>query len=385
MKIQSSWIFLEHPNKKERESLTTEGNTHLDIGHSLYSFISNTFPEVERVVDPSDIFSSQLAGTLYNCNAMFDIHGVGSMQYLDVFVEGETEELVIGCLEKIQTSLLQSGIKHYYVDINSYDAVSEYYCNLIVGDFNSFERNLRKLLFNTYVLYFRENYYQVTMDENLQEKVRELINIANKAEIPRIRIDYSVDKEQAKAILYLKYFFYSLELKEAINFMFADNRLSEAESDEPDDMNIQVDLAKMSDCQISEAVANMSSKSDWDKFFASKIHIENVKGKIERIRKYRNTVAHFKHFSKTDYFECLSLLREFNTAFHKAIEETKTVDFANRNQAIVKDALEPLLRKWRSIEEPIRSIMEKHLGNAIRDGFDRYKKSLELSDDKDNQ
>ncbi len=384
MKNQSSWIFLEHPNKDVMKTSIEEENAQMDIGHSVYSFISSTFPSVDRVIDPTDIFASQLAGKIDNCNARFDIHGVGRVQYLDVSVEGETEDLVIACLERIQSSLLQSGIKQYYVDINSYDAVSEHYCNMIVGYLNSFERNLRKLLFNTYVLYFRENYYQATMDENLQKKIKGLINISSRDEIPRICEDYKVEKTQAKAILYLKYFFYSLELGDAIEFIFSDKQPAE-EEDTLEDTNIQVDLSKLPDSKLSEVVASMSSKSDWDLFFSSKIHIENAKEKIEQIRKHRNSVAHFKYFSKSDYSQCLSLLSELNEAILEAIEETKKVDFANRNQAIIKEILDPILKKWNSIDKNIRSYFEKAFYNAFRDTIDKLKNPPESTDDKDNQ
>ena len=373
MKIRSSWIFMEHLNKNEKKDETPEETLQLDLERSVYSFIQSSFPSVERVPAPISIFSSRLVGNISNCSVEFNIRGVGSVQYLDVSVEGETEELVIDCLEQTQNTLLQSGIKKCYVDINSYDAVSEHYCNKIVGNLNSFERNLRELLFNTYVLYFGENYYQATMDETLQDKIKGLINSSNPKEIPRIRKEYEVDKKQAKAILYLQHFFYSFELGDALTFLFSDNLQTADEPKQNEESNIQADLSKLTDRELNEVITSMSSKSDWDKFFSSKIHIDNVKEKITRIRQYRNSVAHFKHFSKTDYFECQSLLQELNTSILEAIEETKTVDFANRNKAIIKEALEPLLEKWMLYKKSIDSIFEKSFYKAFRDTISRLK------------
>ncbi len=367
MKIQSSWIFFEHPNKKKEKASPAKESIQLGIGFNVYSFITKSFPTLERVAVPKVIFSSQLVGTLYNCNVEFDIHEVGGVQYLDVSVDGESDDSQIECLEKIQNAFLQSGIKEYYIDINSYDAVSEHYCNKIVCDLNSFERNLRKLLFNTYVLYFEDNYYQATMDEKLQDKIKGLIRSStSKEEINRIRQEYKVSGKQVDAILRLKYFFYSLELADALDFLFASNWTLKDEADKEAFLNKHKDLSMLTDEELRQSFERFSPQSDWERFYAKKIHIDNVKESLETIRKYRNSVAHFKFFSKADYTDCLTLLQELNTAVLEAIEETKTVDFANRNKAILKETLEPILEKWLVFKERLRSQYEESLSTAFK-------------------
>lgn len=54
--------------------------------------------------------------------------------------------------------LLASGVRDEYVDIISYDAISEFYCNKILPKLNTLERNLRKLLFNIYIVNFGKEF-----------------------------------------------------------------------------------------------------------------------------------------------------------------------------------------------------------------------------------
>ena len=385
MKIQSSWIFLEHPSKQKHDTITDD-NTQLDLEHSLYSFIEKAFPFADRVENPSGVFSSQLTGTFNNCNIELDLRGVGHTQYLDISVEGETEHDIIDCLEQLQDSLFLSGIRKYYVDINAYDAVSEHYCNMIVGYLNSFERNLRKLLFNTYVLYFRENYYTATMVDVLQSKIKQRIgSTVTKEEEDRIRQDYGVTGKTAAAIIRLKYFFESLEYFELEEFLFEDHCTASDRSEKEEFLRTHADLSKLTDKELRAAFDRFSPKSDWNRFFEKKVHVENMKNSLGTIREYRNSVAHFKHFSKDDYVDCLKHVQELNTAVLEAIEETKSVDFANKNRDIIKQTLEPYLEKWMSMDKSIRSYFEKTLHNAFRDTIDKLKNPPESTDDKDNQ
>ncbi len=386
MKIQSSWIFLEHPSKKKKKDKETEDNIQLDLEHSLYSFIEKAFPYAKRLDAPAGIFSSQLDGVFNNCKVEFDIHGVGHTQYLDISVDGKTENIVIECLETIQNTLFQSDIKKCYVDINSYDAVSEYYCNMMVVHLNSFERNLRKLLFNTYVLYFGENYYAATMTGALQAKIKQRIgSTITKEEEDRIRQDYDVKGKTAEAIIRLKYFFESLEYLELEEFLLADHCTSSDVSERVEFLRAHADLTKLTDKELRDAFERFSPKSDWERFFSDKVHIENIKGSLETIREYRNSVAHFKHFSKEDYSDCFKLVQEINTAVLEAIEETKSVDFANKNREIIKEALEPFLEKWMSFDKQIRSYFGRTFRNAVRDAINRLENPPDSSDDKEDQ
>ena len=74
--------------------------------------------------------------------ADFTLNDVVHVWYLDVVVEGPTKASV-RYLGIVQDKILASGITNKYIEIISYDAVSEYYCNKIFPKIKRVERNLR--------------------------------------------------------------------------------------------------------------------------------------------------------------------------------------------------------------------------------------------------
>ena len=90
----------------------------------------------------------------------------------------------------------------------------------MVVKLNKLERNLRKLLFNIYILNFGENYYQATMSSDLQNKIKKLINSATtKEQKDRIKSAYNVNSKEAESIARLQQFFYSFELADMQSFL----------------------------------------------------------------------------------------------------------------------------------------------------------------------
>ena len=51
----------------------------------------------------------------------------------------------------------------------------EYYCNKLYPKLNGLERNLRKLLFNTYIVNFGKSYYERTINKSIQGKAKQVI------------------------------------------------------------------------------------------------------------------------------------------------------------------------------------------------------------------
>ena len=159
MKLQNSYIFLENPYKKEEPQTKVEDNTIvLNIGNSLYSYVKKKFPTIIQSDEYDLIYKKKYFMDLeYEdicCKVEFIITEVVGTEFLDVIVESKRKATIIKGLEYIQSELFNSGIGEDYVDIITYDAVSEYYCNKMYPKLNTLERNLRKLLFNIYIVNF---------------------------------------------------------------------------------------------------------------------------------------------------------------------------------------------------------------------------------------
>lgn len=365
MKKQSSYIFLQHPSKKKKIE-KEDGTIVIEIGTNVYSFILRTFPSVKSIGDRTDIFIKQCKGDISACSVVFTIHEVTSIEYLDISVEGKTVAQIIGCLEQIQRELFDSGIRNYYVEIVSYDAISEYYCNKMVVKLNALERSLRKLLFNIYILNFGENYYQSTMSSDLQNKIKALINSATtKEQKEKIKTAYNVTGKEAESIARLQQFFYSFELADMQSFLFKPNWTSIDEKAKEVFLSNHSNLSELSDVELRAAFSQFTPKSDWDRFFSAKIPIDNITDLIDSIRKYRNSVAHFKYFDSDDYKCCSKLVGQLNKAIKEAIIITEDVDFAEKNTEMIREALSGFVERMNKIMEPIVSEIQKNFEKTI--------------------
>ena len=360
MKKQSSYIFLEHPYKKEEKKTNEDSNVIvLDIGTSVYSFIEKSFSTVKSIKDDTNLFISKFQGTINDCDVTFLIHEVARNVYLDIVVEGKNQKAVIECLESVQNNLLNSGIRDYYVDIISYDAISEYYCNKIVSKLNSFERNIRKLMYNIYTLNFGKDYYQATMSSELQEKIKGVISTSlTKEEKSQIKTDYHVNGNQAEAILRLQQFFSSFELADMQSFLFEPTWTSYDKESREEFLNKNPDLSELTNEELREAFEQLTPKSDWDRFFSSKIAVANIDQLIDSIRRYRNSVAHFKRFSREDYNNCNKIIKELNKSVIEAIKITEEKDFVDKNIEIISDIFSGAVERIRKIVEPIKKVVE---------------------------
>ena len=63
--------------------------------------------------------------------------------YVNIVVVGKTRVQIIEVLEYVHSTLFAAGIEEDYISIVSYDAISEYYCNILYPKLNRLERNLR--------------------------------------------------------------------------------------------------------------------------------------------------------------------------------------------------------------------------------------------------
>lgn len=382
MKLQNSYIFLGNPYKKEVPQTKVEGNTIvLNIGKNLYSYIKDKFPGIVRN-DESDIiyknkYSMDLEYEDICCKVEYIITEVVGTEFLDVIVEGKSKATIIKGLEYIQSELFDSGIGEDYVDIITYDAVSEYYCNKMYPKLNALERNLRKLLFNIYIVNFGRDYYKMTIDEAIQKKIKGVVGVdSSKEQKDKIKTNYHTsNKKEIEEIERLQRFFYSLEYTDVQKLLFTSSWTSVDETTKTKFLEEQLDLSKLSDEELRKAFSQFTPKSDWERFFSSKIEIQNIEELIDAIRTYRNVVAHFKFFYKNEYDECNKKVSQLNKAILKAIQITEEKDFAEKNSEALKQALKGMVESFdkfkKSFEEMVLNVAKKAILPAFT-GISKY-------------
>ena len=363
---QNSYIFIKNPYKDNSPVENNEGTLVLEIGKNVYGFISQVFP-VKLSDERTDLFKINCSGIIMNCDVHFVIHEVADLEYLNVSVEGKTISQTIKCLEQIQLDLLESGIRKYYIEIVSYDAISEYYCNKMVVKLNELERNLRKLMFNIYVLNFGKDYCSATIQGDLQDRIKQQIGSSIKNEkLNEIKSLYGVNKDQAKTIARLQQFFYSFTLSDIQELLFEPRWTSFDEEARDSFLANNKDLSALSDSELRNAFDKFTPHSDWDRFFSSKITIDNIRQMIDTIRGYRNSVAHFKHFDKDDYRCCNNLVKKLNKAVIEAIETTEDVDFVKKNAAVIKDLASSFVERFNEITKSFVSAFASQTSPALK-------------------
>lgn len=390
MELQNSYIFLKNLYARDENSnnRSEDGTVVLTVGKNLYSYIKASFPTVSKVDGHGNFYKRKYATVLQfgkvTCQVEFIITEVVDTKYLDVVVKGNTKAQIVKCMEHIQYTLLTSGVRERYIDIVSYDAVSEYYCNKIYPKLNILERNLRKLLFNIYIVNFGRDYYKATVGEELQGKIKGVINTdSSKGEKDQIKAEYKTStKKEAEEIERLQRFFYSFEYNDIQKLLFTPSWTSADEAEKSKFLDEHADLSELSDEELREAFSKYVPRSDWERFFSNKIIISDIRELIEQIRLYRNSVAHFKFFYKAEYDECNKLVNRLNSAIVKAIKITEDKDFAEKNAETLSETLKGVLEGFAAFTKSFAEIAQKAqevVSTVIAPAFTAISKAVQES------
>jgi len=353
MQLQNSYIFLPNPYKEKLHSMEKQdGVIYFEIGHSFIGFLKKAFPNMSKLTECDNYFKSEYAYSINIGSIVFDvkfiINVVVETYYLDVVVTGKSKAQIVTCLEYIQSAIDNSDVEKDYIQIISYDAVSEYYCNKIYPKLNELERNLRKLLFNIYVVNFGREYYQATVSTELQNKIKKVIQAKGNS--------------KSKEIVRLKNFFYSLEFIDIQELLFVPHWTNIDEQAKIDFLNKHRDLSSLSNEELRKAFIDIAPKNDWDRFFVGKIGTIDVQTLIAEIRKSRNNIAHCKFFYREEYSVCSEAMGKLNRAIKYAITITEEQDFVDKNSESIRKAfssgMERFQKAYESINKAILSTSE---------------------------
>ena len=230
-------------------------------------------------------------------------------------------------LETAQTTLISSGIKKDYIDIISYDAISEYYCNKSYSHLNAIERKLRELLFNIYVVNFEKEYYQVTISEEIQDRAKSVMQTGKETER-------------------LQMFFYSLEFNDIQSILFTSHWTPFEKGILDEFLKSNDDLSKLSDQELRSTFLQLQPHNDWERLFSDKMNKIDVENLVEDIRKLRNNIAHCKFYSKKNYHAFITATNNLSNILEKAIEETERKDYVIKNTESFRRALSSFSKRF---------------------------------------
>ena len=357
MTSQSNFIFINNFEKKVSDyQPNTQDPIQTASGWSIHHCIKNAFEGItsksikDRLFEYEYFFSIKINGKPVKLSIVSK--EVVDSCYLSIIAEGETKVQTIAALEYAQEALITSELEKEYIAIPSYDAVSEYYCNLLYPLLNKVERKLRQLLLNIYTLNFGKDFYQKTITAEIQDKAKRVIRARG--------------SQQKKELQNLKEFFYSLEFGDIQQILF-DTRWTEYDSERIQSfLKTNDDLSKLSDAELREQIKNFAPRSDWDRFFDPKFINVNVQGDLEIIRGYRNSIAHCKFLGKEQYTECKKIINHLCKALDSAIQITEETDFHEKNKEYFKEALSGSIERISAITEGLtKSLSEMVKGYSL--------------------
>lgn len=330
MQIQSSYIFLPNPYNKRPSQWEDEKRVlHIETGRSVYAYVKKAFPNMTSREIKDGYSEYEYSFPVYFEEKSVDISiiskNVVESYYVNVIARGTTKAQLIKALGYVHSALFATEIDDDFISIVSYDAVSEHYCNKLYPKLNKLERNLRKLMFNIYVLNFGKEYFQATTTKEMQDKAKRIIQAKG-----------NVEKRE---IQYIKQFFYSLEYADIQQLLFVPRWTRINEEHTKSLLEAHEDLSKLSDEELRVAINDISPKSDWERFFNEKFQGVNVEGGIEAVRGVRNSVAHCKFLEKDQYNSCNKIINALNKALNRAIAITEKEDFDEKNAEYLRKAM----------------------------------------------
>lgn len=317
MKKSSSYIFFDNPYHEEKIVKTEENVIVIDN-----DCIRGRLIDALQLKDDAiglNFFKYSYNTKIYSCDVNIKVHEVTSATYIEVEVSAKTQSKIVDCLESFQDILQEINKDEKYIVITSYDFVSEYYCNKMYPKLNELERNLRKLLFNTYTLNYGLMYYEPTISNELLRKGKHVI----KSDKNKKSNVYDITKE----------LFYSFDYGQIHQLLFTPQWTEMDEKRKNNFLENNSNLSELSDDELRRSFSEFVPKSDWERLFSDKVSEDmDVDLLLKNIRSDRNRIAHCKFFSKDDYNNCIKNVKKLNAEIFRAIQITETHDFSVKNR-----------------------------------------------------
>lgn len=337
MKVNSSYIFLPRQDKNNNNEKDKGDKRVVRIKvNNITSFLHKAFPDLQASQKENKLFEAQYELGINDKgnvgNALLVLHRAGEATYLKIQVENRTSKKAIELLEEMQNKLFLTDIRKDYLDIISFDGISEYYCNKLYPELGKLERLLRSLLLKVYTLNYKQEYYE-KFDTEIKSKAKGNIRVGKNTPLSKgeMRMEYEVCGEKLNQLAYAQHFFESLDFSTLELLLFTERTRDEDLEKLDEFLSENDDLSEVSDSVLRDKFNAMRPQSDWDRLFCEKVEIEDMKESLDEIREFRNRVAHCRPVCKADYDHANALCKTINKALKKAIKLTEDEDFREKN------------------------------------------------------
>lgn len=326
MEIQNSYILI--LNKVSQDSGEKKQK---DFVHALKKGLEQVSKSI-LVIECHpyyQILQLSFEGEVSAMKCSITIHGLKDCFYTDVSIIGDSQDKVIEVMESIHKALGNESLSNTYALIITYDAISEYYCNLIFPSLNKLERDLRHLFFNVFIVKYGRDYHTKGLSEEIQNKAKKNLRV----------------KSSNKDFELMTQCFYSLDLGDIEHVLFEPS-WTEAEEAEKDALlhMLNDDMSSISQDDLKDQISHLGPKTTWQRLFAEKIDrdMDSMQKLLDEIRKFRNCVAHSKIISKEEYMKCKNTIEAVDEDILSALKITYERDFATKYDTQMKASMEAL-------------------------------------------
>lgn len=128
--------------------------------------------------------------------------------------------------------------------------------------------------------------------------------------------------------------------------------------------------------KLMETLALYEYKSNWDRYFAKKIAVQNLSEKWNSLYYYRNKVAHTKRLNKKEYLEATSLIKELTAAFNECLAHVEELHFTEAESVAAKEIAAKTVVAYRDIYS---NFIQKVIENMpSEDQLDQMNKILQV-------
>lgn len=369
MKVNSSYIFLPRQggnNNKDKKDKDDKRAIRIKA-NNITSFLHKAFPDLQTTQKENKLFETQYELEINNKgnvgNALFILHRAGEATYLKIQVENRTNKKAIELLEEIQNKLFLTDIRKDYLDIISFDGVSEHYCNKLYSELGKLERLLRSLLLKVYTLNYKQEYYE-KFNTEIINKAKGNIRVGKNTPLSKgeMRTEYEVGGKKLDQLAYAQHFFESLDFNTLETLLFTKRTRDEDLEKLDEFLSNNDDLSEVSDSVLRNKYNAMRPQSDWERLFREKVGIEDMKESLDEIREIRNRVAHCRPVCKADYDRAKALCKTINKALEKAITLTEDEDFRKKNLEELRDVSGNIAAAMTQLSEHIQGMV----GNVMK-------------------
>ena len=352
----NSYIFLKkddiikNNNKKNSElSITINGSFDLMLKKYFSDVKLNSKATLRGFLITGE-FSLEINEKIYQIS--FKSYKPKKDLYVDVIsnIKSKKENLIIfKYINEIFTSK-DNDFNKYYVAIISSDFVSEQLGEKSFKYLNIFERKFRKLMLNVYTLKYSKNYWEINKPQHIVDGIKKNANISKKDNVD-------------KTTNYIQQAFFLLDYN-SIQEMIFTKYLTNVEKEELNNiLKKENDLSKLSDKEIRRIIELSSEKNDWERIFSTKINCTDFENQLDKIRIFRNDVAHCKIINPTEYNHVIKIIKDLIQSTDIALNMTTKKDFYD---VLINTTTERFDSLMSAVNEAIRGIDFINFNNSMK-------------------